>query len=82
MILRRHLQNYKMRTGDMKVREAIDIILEALKDVDLRRFTPRQLFTEVNALRQTLSIRLKHPEVDVIETFETIKQMLFDDECF
>lgn len=82
MILRRHLQNYKMRTGDMKVREAIDVILEALKDVDLRRFTPRQLFTEVNALRQTLSIRLKHPEVDVIETFETIKQMLFDDECF
>ena len=82
LILKRHLQNYKLRTGDMKVREAIDIILEALKDVDLRRFTPRQLFTEVNALRQTLSIRLKHPEVDVIETFETIKQMLFDDECF
>ena len=82
LILRRHLQNYRLRTGDMKVREAIDIILEALKDVDLRRFTPRQLFTEVNALRQTLSIRLKHPEVDVIETFETIKQMLFDDECF
>ncbi len=82
MILRRHLQTYKLRTGDMKVREAIDVILDALKDIDLRRLTPRQLFTEVNALRQTLSIRLKHPEVDVIETFETIKQMLFDDECF
>lgn len=82
MILVRHLRAYKTRTGDMKVRDAIDVILEALKDVELRRYTPKQLFYEVNALRQTLAIRLKHPEVDAIETFETIKQMLFDDECF
>lgn len=82
MILVRHLRAYKTRTGDVKVRDAIDVILDALKDVELRRYTPKQLFCEVNALRQALSIRLKHPEVDVIETFETIKQMLFDDECF
>lgn len=82
VILVRHLRAYKTRTGDMRVRDAIDVILEALKDVELRRYTPKQLFTEVNALRQTLAIRLKHPEVDAIETFETIKQMLFDDECF
>lgn len=81
-ILKRHLMNYKIHTGDMKVHEAIDVILDAIRLVDLRRFTPRQLFVETNALRQTLSIRLKHPEVDVIETYETIKQMLFDDKIF
>lgn len=81
-ILVRHLKRYQIRTSNMKVREAIDVILDALRMVDLRRFTPRQLFVETNALRQTLSIRLKHPEVDVIETFETIKQMLFDDKIF
>lgn len=81
-ILVRHLKRYQIRTSNMKVREAIEIILDALRMVDLRRFTPRQLFVETNALRQTLSIRLKHPEVDVIETYETIKQMLFDDKIF
>ena len=81
-ILIRHLKRYQIRTSNMKVREAIDVILDALRMVDLRRFTPRQLFVETNALRQTLSIRLKHPEVDVIETYETIKKMLFDDEIF
>ena len=81
-ILIRHLKQYQIRTSNMKVREAIDVILDALRMVDLRRFTPRQLFVETNALRQTLSIRLKHPEVDVIETYETIKQMLFDDKIF
>ena len=82
MVLRRHLQLYKSQSSDVKVREAIDIILDALQMTDLRRFTPRQLFIETNALRQTLSIRLKHPEVDALETFETIKMMLFNDECF
>lgn len=81
-ILVRHLKQYQIRTSNMKVREAIDVILDAIRMVDLRRFTPRQLFVETNALRQTLSIRLKHPEVDVIETYETIKQMLFDDKIF
>ncbi|MBR2015783.1 MAG: hypothetical protein IKA00_00570 [Prevotella sp.] len=81
-ILVRHLKRYQIRTTNMKVRDAIDVILDALRMVDLRRFTPRQLFVETNALRQTLSIRLKHPEVDVMETYETIKQMLFDDKIF
>lgn len=81
-ILVRHLRSYRCRTSDVKVREAIDVIVERLEDEDLRRFTPRQLFTETEALRRTLAIRLKHPEVDIVETFETIKQMLFDDKMF
>jgi len=81
-ILVRHLRAYKTRTGDMKVRDAIDVILDALKDVELRRYTPKQLFTEVNALRQALSIRMRYPETDIVETYETIKTMLFNDECF
>ena len=81
-ILVRHLRAYKTRTGDMKVRDAIDVILDAQKDVALRRYTPKQLFCEVNALRQALSIRLRYPETDIHETYETIKTMLFNDECF
>ena len=82
MILMKHLQLYRSHSSDVKVREAIDVILDALKMADLRRFTPRQLFVETNALRQTLSIRLRCPEADTLETFETIKKMLFNDECF
>ena len=81
-ILVRHLRSYRCRTSDVQVRDAIDVIVKRLEDEDLRRFTPRQLFTETEALRRTLAIRLKHPEVDIVETFETIKQMLFDDKMF
>lgn len=81
-ILVRHLRAYKTRTGDMRVRDAIDVILDALKDVELRRYTPKQLFYEVNALRQALSIRLRYPETDIFETYEKIKMQLFNDECF
>lgn len=81
-ILVRHLRSYRCRVSDVKVRDAIDVIIERLEDEDLRRFTPKQLFTEVEALRRTLAIRLKHPEADIVETFETIKQMLFDDKMF
>lgn len=81
-ILKRHLVSYKITTGDAKVREAIEIILDRLRDEELRRFTPKQLFCEVNALRQAVSIKMKHPEVDAVETFEEIKMMLFNDECF
>lgn len=77
-ILRRHLLNYKLRTADMKVREAIDIILERIGDQDLLRFTPKQLFAEVEALRRTLAIRMKHPEKEVVETFEEIKQLIIE----
>ena len=81
-ILRRHLVLYRQQTCDVKMRDAIDIILEKLQDTELRRFTPKQLFCEVNALRQAISIKMKHPEVDAIQTFEEIKMMLFNDECF
>ena len=81
-ILRRHLVLYRQQTCDVKMRDAIDIILEKLQDAELRRFTPKQLFCEVNALRQAISIKMKHPEIDAIQTFEEIKMMLFNDECF
>lgn len=81
-ILRRHLLAYRVRCSDMKVRECIDAILERLSNEDLRRYTPKQIFAETEALRRTIAIRMKHPEADIIETIETIKTMLFNDEIF
>lgn len=81
-ILRRHLALYRSKSMDVKVRECIDAILEALKREDFRRYTPRQLFVETEALRRTIAIRLKHPEADIFETFEEIKELLSNDLIF
>lgn len=81
-ILIRHLKQYRLECSDMKIRQAIDVMLEELESQNLRRFTPHQVFVETEALRRTLAIRMKHPEVEIMETYETIKQMLFEDKIF
>ena len=81
-ILRRHLINYKTRCMDMKVRECIDILVERLNSEDLRRYTPKQIFAETEALRRAISIKMKHPEVQIVELIAEIQQKLFNDEMF
>lgn len=81
-ILRRHLLSYKARCMDMKVSECIDIIVERLNSEDLRRYTPKQIFAETEALRRAISIKMKHPEVEIIEMIADLQQKLFNDEIF
>lgn len=81
-ILRRRLSMYRVTTGNQRVLECIDVILEELSRYDLRRYTPKQLFAETEALRRTIAIRMKHPEADIIETIEEIRTKLFNDEMF
>ena len=81
-ILRRHLQNYRAQTDDVKQREAADIILEVLEREDLRRYTPRQVMSEIYALQETLRIRMRYPEKDLVHTLAEIQKSFFDDERF
>lgn len=81
-ILRRRLQIYRTITSNLKVRECIDVILEEINKLDLVRYTPRQLFIESETLRRTIAIRMKHPEKDVVETLEEVRQLLINDEIW
>lgn len=81
-ILRRHLQNYRAQTEDVKQREAADIILEVLEREDLRRYTPKQVMSEIYALQETLRIRMRYPEKDLVHTLAEIQKSFFDDERF
>jgi hypothetical protein len=81
-ILRRHLQNYRAQNEDVKQREAADIILEVLDREDLRRYTPKQVMSEIYALQETLRIRMRYPEKDLVHTLAEIQKSFFDDERF
>ena len=81
-ILRRHLQNYRAQTEDVKQREAADIILEVLEREDLRRYTPKQVMSEIYALQETLRIRMRYPEKDLVHTLAEIQRSFFEDERF
>ena len=81
-VLRRRLTAYSLEKQDPKIHQAISVLLHEIETDDLRRYTPRQLFVEVESLRRTLHLKLKYPETDVIETIAEIQQMLFNDEVF
>lgn len=81
-ILRRHLQDYRAQTEDVKQREAADIILEVLEREDLRRYTPKQVMSEIYALQETLRIRMRYPEKNLVHTLAEIQKSFFDDERF
>ena len=81
-ILKRHLIRYRNSHTDEKVREACSCLIDVLEKEDLRRYTPKQIFSEVEALRRALALRMKHPDVDIIETIAEIQELLFNDEMF
>jgi len=81
-ILRRHLQNYRVKTEDFKQREACDIILDFLEKEDMRRYTPKQVMSEIYALQETLRLRMKYPEKDIVHTLAEIQKSFLDDERF
>lgn len=81
-ILIRRLTWYRNTHADIKIRELADGLIDVLKNEDLRRYTPRHLFVETEALRRALAIKMKHPEVDIMVKFEEMKELLFNDEIF
>lgn len=81
-VLRRHLSSYRSTCVDPKVHEACSIILEVLEQENMKRFTPKQIAAELFALQETLRLRMKYPDKDVVKTIAEIQQKLFDDEIF
>ncbi len=81
-VLRRRLIQYRGQSVDAKIREACTAILEALEQDDMKRYTPRQVAVELYALQETLRLRMKYPEKDIVKTIAEIQQKLFDDEIF
>lgn len=81
-VLRRRLTNFRNTHADMTIREACTHLIEFIETEDLRRYTPRQIFSEVEALRRTLSLRMKHPDVKIVETIAEIQELLFKEEMF
>ena len=81
-VLRRHLGIYRAQTLDVKQIEACDIILEVLEKEDLRRYTPKQVMSEIYALQETLRLRMKYPEKDIVHTLAEIQKSFLEDERF
>lgn len=81
-VLKRRLIIYRNSHADVKIREACTILIAKLEDEELRHMTPKQIFSEVEALRRTLALRMRYPNVDIIETIAKIQDDLFNDEIF
>ena len=81
-VLRRRLTTFRNTHSDMAVRDACSALLQYIETEDMRRYTPKQIFSEVEALRRTLALRMKHPEVKILETIAEIQELLFNDEMF
>ena len=81
-VLKRRLISYRLNHLDEKIRQACDVILKEIENGELKRISPKQLFSEVEALRRTLALRLHHPDVDIVETAAELQQLLFNDEIF
>lgn len=81
-VLRRRLNAYRATCVDPKVHDACTVILDVLEQEDMKRYTPKQVAAELFALQETLRLRMKYPEKDVVKTIAKIQQMLFDDEIF
>ena len=80
--LLRKLTIFRNTHMDETLRKACQVLIEYLQTEDMKRYTPKQIFSEVEALRRALAIRMKHPEADLYETIAEIQELLFNDEMF
>lgn len=81
-VLKRRLLLYRNSHVDEAIRQACTVILESLENEELAKITPKQLFSEVEALRRTLALRMHYDDVKIVETIAEIQQSLFNDEMF
>mgnify|MGYP007057708870 CR=1 FL=1 len=81
-MMRRKLQAYKMNHGDIKVREACDVILQYIQENEIRRITPRESVIDARAWQMALAARMAGDKREALELVESIRQMLARDEIF
>lgn len=82
LILKRRLIRYKNLHLNPDVKKACDVLIEIVSREDMSRYTPRQIFSEVEALKIAISMKIKHPSIDILETVTKIQHDLFNDEMF
>ena len=81
-LMRRKLQAYKLSHGDVKVREACDVILQYIQENEIRRITPRESVIDARAWQMALAARMAGDKREALELVESIRQMLARDEIF
>lgn len=81
-LMRRKLQAYKLNHGDVKVREACDVILQYIQENEIRRITPRESVIDARAWQMALAARMAGDKREALELVESIRQMLARDEIF
>ena len=81
-VLLRRLRALLSVSGDMRVREACKILIEALERKEVRRLTPSEFDNDARALQMTLQAKMKGDERSTLELFHTIKEMLLKDEIW
>lgn len=72
--LRKYLEEYKLYSGDMKVREACEAIIDAINNKEIRRFTPHGLFAEIGAIQLAIATRTGLPYEVTKKMAEKIKE--------
>ena len=81
-VLLRRLRALLSVSGDMRVKEACKILIEALERKEVRRLTPSEFDNDARALQMTLQAKMKGDERSTLELFHTIKEMLLKDEIW
>ena len=78
-ILRRRLIQYRAETCDMKIRDACDVILKKLENMDILRFIPMGDNKEVEALKVALRLKIGGDNREVMAILEEVRQLLDND---
>lgn len=80
--LKRHLQIYSVKHGDMKIREACKILLDSLDMEEAYRISPFKLFLERRALQETISRKMGGDGRSTMEIMAEIVELLKNDEIW
>ena len=81
-LMRRKLQMYKLNHGDVKIREACDVILQYIQEQEIRRIAPRESAIDARAWQMALAARMAGDKREALELVQTIREMLSRDEIF
>lgn len=74
--LRNHLQRYRETHADLKIRQAIDILLENLTRDQLRKITVHGTASEIDAIRLAIATRTGWEYNKVLEVAEEVHRLI------
>lgn len=78
-ILRRRLEAYRLAHVEPKIRQACDILLASLKRSEVARLSEMNDPALIELLQRVISIKVNHPERDLVEISETVRRLIRDE---